>query len=486
MPAEVPLRQNARVLEASQIIGRPKGSIAGQLAAWLSAISFLLLAVTATILSWGTVAALNWADDQVGEKRLETVRGYLQAENPDSAMIAHEVSEDNQGPRQIFIRIFVDNPHFVLATPNFPAALRPELFPKVQGTPLDEIIRASMDADGKRYRLATARISFALAASRDAIIQVAIDTSQDQPALDWYRNLLVGVLAGALLLSAMATWCVVRRKLLPISKFADQTSRIRSTTLDRRLDISGLPAELHELGQSFNDMLQRLEVAYQGLRQYSDDIAHELRSPLSRMLLNGEVTLARDRSSEDMKSALAFNVDECRQLVDLVETLLFVARAENKQMALNRQKLDIAHELRDIAAYYEPSASERDITVEVSPGQSLEANLDRMLFRRAVSNVVANAIAHTPPGGCIKVSAATERDRPRISVSDSGKGIDPADLPHVFDRFYRGDKARSFGGGRLGLGLAIVKGIVDLHGGSVAIESTPGAGTRIDLVFAEA
>lgn len=460
--------------------------MANQLTAWLVIKSFILLVVTATLLSWGTIAALNWADDQVAEKRLETVRGFLQVPKPDREEIEHEVTEDNQGPRQIFIRVLTDSREFSLATPNFPEVLRPEAFPDVSTLPFGEKMYASIADKENHYRVATARIAFAVANSKDAVIQVAIDTSQDQPALRWYRTLAATVLAGALAASALSTHTVVRRKLAPLGDIARETSKIRSTTLDKRLDISGLPAELYELGQYFNDMLQRLESTYKGLRQYSDDIAHELRSPLNRMLLNGEVTLARDRSPEDIRAALAFNIDECRQLVELIETLLFVARAENKQMALNRQEIDVGKELGEIVAYFEAAASEKGISIRLAPCGGDHPRLDRTLFRRAVSNIVNNAIAHTPEGGRIVVSAGTENDKLRVSVRDSGKGISPVDLPHVLDRFYRSDRARSFDRGRIGLGLAIVKSIVELHGGKVAIESAPGEGTRVDLIFADA
>lgn len=463
-----------------------RSALASQLAGWLVALSFLLLAITAIILSWGTIAALNWADDQVAEKRLDMVRDLLQDTAPDSALVAHEVSEDNQGPRQIFIRILTDNPEYALATPNFPPALRPELFPDVSRERLDSLKRASVGVTARKFRTAAARVAFASAASKDAIIQVAIDTSQDGPAIRWYRNLLLAVLFGALLLSALATWIVVRRKLAPLAVMAKATSKIRSTTLSERLATEGLPDELRELALSFNSMLERLETAYQGLRQYSDDIAHELRSPLSRMLLNGEVTLARDRPPQDIKAALAFNIDECRQLADLVETLLFIARAENKQMALNRETIDVAKELADIIAYFAPLASEKTIDLHLTPSLGVSAEVDRLLFRRAVSNVIANAIAHTPENGHITVGAETTSGELLVRVEDTGKGIDAQDLPHVLDRFYRSDKARSFGGGRVGLGLAIVKGIVEVHGGEIKIMSSPGKGTEVVLAFANA
>lgn len=463
-----------------------RSALASQLAGWLVALSFLLLTITAVILSWGTIAALNWADDQVAEKRLEMVRDLMQAAPPDSAMIAHEVSEDNQGPRQIFIRVLTDNAEYALATPNFPEAMRPELFPDVGRDSLDSIKHASVAVADHNFRTAAARVAFAPATSKDAVIQVAIDTSQDDPAIRWYRNLLLAVLLGALLLSALATWIVVRRKLAPLAVMAKATSKIRSTTLSERLATDGLPDELRELALSFNSMLERLETAYQGLRQYSDDIAHELRSPLSRMLLNGEVTLARDRPPEDIKAALAFNIDECRQLADLVETLLFIARAENKQMALNRESIDVAKELGDIIAYFAPLASEKTINLHLTPSVGVAAEVDRLLFRRAVSNVIANAIAHTPENGRITIGAETIGGELLIRVEDTGKGIDPKDLPHVLDRFYRSDKARSFGGGRVGLGLAIVKGIVEVHGGEIKIMSSPGKGADVLLVFANA
>jgi two-component system, OmpR family, heavy metal sensor histidine kinase CusS len=148
-----------------------------------------------------------------------------------------------------------------------------------------------------------------------------------------------------------------------------------------------------------------------------------------------------------------------------------------------REPVDIGRELKSIHDFYEAAASEAGVTMACNSQAGIVAALDRALFQRAVGNLIANALAHTKPGGTITLSAAAEDDAVRVEVADTGCGIAPEHLPHVFDRFYRVDAARSSGSGRVGLGLAIAKSIATLHGGSAAITSEVGRGTRITLIF---
>jgi two-component system heavy metal sensor histidine kinase CusS len=228
-------------------------------------------------------------------------------------------------------------------------------------------------------------------------------------------------------------------------------------------------------------MLQRLDASFSRLRQFSDDIAHELRTPINRVLIANEVALGQARTSDEYRDVLASNVDACGRLSQMVQSLLFLARSEGPQSRIEREMIDVAHELSALREFYEPLACEAGLELAVACDGGLMAQLDRSLLRRAIGNLITNSIAHTPRGHSISILGKDEGASVSIDVIDTGQGIGAEHLPHVFDRFYRADPNRSTSEGHLGLGLSIVKSIATLHGGSVEIESLIGQGTRVRI-----
>jgi two-component system heavy metal sensor histidine kinase CusS len=167
----------------------------------------------------------------------------------------------------------------------------------------------------------------------------------------------------------------------------------------------------------------------------------------------------------------------------MIDNLLLIARAESPQTRIARDRVDVARELETVREFYQAAAAEASIRLEVNAPTEIDAELDGALFQRAIANLVANALAHTPAGGTITLAARRDGNGVHVEVADTGTGIPPEHLPHVFDRFYRVDAARSRDAGRVGLGLAIVQGIATLHRGSASIASEVGKGTRVCLTF---
>ncbi len=196
-----------------------------------------------------------------------------------------------------------------------------------------------------------------------------------------------------------------------------------------------------------------------------------------------EVALGRARSPEEYREVLGSCLEECVRLSQMIDSLLFLARAEHPETRLRREPLDVGHELRAIRDFFEAAANESGVALTVQAAGELVADLDRGLFQRAVGNLVENALTHTPRGGTVSLCARREGGAVCVQVADTGCGIAGEHLPHLFDRFYRVDSARSGATGGVGLGLAIVKSIAGLHGGSVEIASTVGRGTRVSLLL---
>jgi two-component system heavy metal sensor histidine kinase CusS len=230
-------------------------------------------------------------------------------------------------------------------------------------------------------------------------------------------------------------------------------------------------------------MLDRLEESFARLSRFSADIAHELRTPVYNLRGEVEVAVAKPRSPEEYREVLGSNLEECGRLAHLIDRLLFLARAENPETQITREPCDLGRELATVCEFYELSAREKGVGLAVAAGKTVQADLDRPLFQRAVGNLIANALAHTPPGGTVTLTATGDETSARVEVADTGPGIPAEHLPHVFDRFYRADHSRSSANGRVGLGLAIVRSITELHGGTVEIASEVGRGTRVRLLF---
>ncbi|WP_446902713.1 heavy metal sensor histidine kinase [Burkholderia sp. YIM B11467] len=372
------------------------------------------------------------------------------------------------------------------ALPARPALPDAELFPP-HATPVPANDRITVDriatwtADGGT----PVRGIVAEAALRDhTLIRIALARNMSDRAalLDGYRDKLkIAGGLGALFAMLLSYW-LIRSALAPLREIVANTGRITVDKLDTRLDASRAPRELTALVDAQNAMLGRLQQAFGHLSQFSADLAHDLRTPLNNMRGATEVALARPRSADEYQALLESNLEEYDRLARMIENVLFLARAEHPGFVTRQRAFDVHDELERIAGYFEGLADEAGSTLRVDGHGRLTADLE--LFRRAVSNLLANALRYTPAGGVIALRVDEMADAVCVVVSNPGEPIDPALLPRIFDRFVRGDPARSGGvpGGTAGLGLAIVRSVMELHGGTARVESDAG-GTHFILTF---
>lgn len=257
---------------------------------------------------------------------------------------------------------------------------------------------------------------------------------------------------------------------------------MRSRSQWPRVATNGLPAEIHELAEVLNAMLAALEESFDRLTRLAADVAHEMRTPIGALRGAVEVSLSRDRSAAEYRSTLETCLEDCVRLSRTIDSLMFLAKADKRMTPLRRERVDVAHELKSIRELYEASALEAGVALQTDGMDNVTATLDRTLFHRAVCNLMENALKSTAPGGSVKLGVRGQNGLVTVEVADTGCGISAQDLPHVFEPFYRVDRARS-GSVGAGLGLAIVKSIAALHGGDVLLESTPGCGTTVRISF---
>lgn len=454
-------------------------SLAARLTAWYSGSAFILILAATSFLYWASVRNLDHQDDQLLGDRVRVLLTVLPKTPGDTAEIHREVKEEWEAHQrtEIHVRILDEEGQVIAETPEISRLLPASSFPSPAAEPGSGSDRSA--ATGRLFRVLAVRAG----SGSPYIIQVAMDRSLEMQLRADYRKNLFLVLGVAFIVCAVAGYWIAHRGIRPIHDITETARRIRPTNLDERMDPVGLPAELLTLAATFNQMLERLERSFARLSQFSADIAHELRTPVYSMRGEIEVALSKPRSREEYREILGSGLEECGRLARLIDRMLFLARAENPETQITREPCDLGVELATVREFYELAATEAGVRLAADVRGKVLADLDRTLFQRAVGNLVANALAHTPRGGSVTLMASGNATSTRVEVADTGSGIPADHLPHVFDRFYRADSTRSSRNGSVGLGLAIVQSIMELHGGSVDIVSEAGRGTRVILNF---
>jgi len=293
------------------------------------------------------------------------------------------------------------------------------------------------------------------------------------------RGYLFLVLAAVVLTATIGGSVLASRSLKPIDEIAHELSRIESKNLAERLKVGGSGDEADRLREAINRMLGRLEAAFDRLQSFTADAAHELRTPLAALQCRLEVAINKPRTETEARDALNEALDQVAGLAVLVDNMLFLARMDAEQELKGANAADVEALLRDVAEPFAVLAEQKQVTLSVQAQPGLSVQGDAVLLRRIVGNLLDNAVRCTPPGGRIVARAAEADGGCLVTVADTGIGIAADALGHVFDRFYRADGSRSRAAGGAGLGLSIVQRAVQLHRGTVAIESTPGEGTTV-------
>jgi len=289
--------------------------------------------------------------------------------------------------------------------------------------------------------------------------------------LESFRSYLRLITAVACFIAILATWLAVYQGHAPIRRISREIRRIKSDQLYIRLAPSTVPVELTELAVSFNDMLDRIEDGFQRLSNFSADIAHELRTPITNLKTQTEVALSQARDLEQYREILYSNLEEYERMAKMVGDMLFLAQADNNQLKPELVSVDLATEVQALFEYFEAWAEEKSVSL-ISQGPALCVQGDRLMIRRALSNLLSNAIRYTPSGQAVTISlVANANDTVAICVENPGSTINPEHLPRLFDRFYRADPSRQRKGDGAGLGLAIVKSIIDTHGGTITAKN---------------
>ena len=312
------------------------------------------------------------------------------------------------------------------------------------------------------------------------LLQVGKDTGAQEELLEHFYRLALATTLPLLLLGLAGGKFLAGRALGPIRQLLQTVQTISATgTMTARAPLPPGGDELAELARLFNQMLDRIAGLMDGMRQTLDHVAHDLRTPLTRLRSIAEAALQSQEQPEVYREALADCLEETERLANFLNTLLDIAEAEAGTLPLHQEPVAVAPLLKDLVDLYRYVAEDKQISLAADYPADLWVTADATRLRQALANVLDNAIKYTPPGGRITVAAAAAGPWRRLTIADTGMGIPPAELPRIWDRLYRGDASRSQRG--LGLGLSLVKAIIAAHGGHIEVTSQPGQGSRFDI-----
>jgi two-component system heavy metal sensor histidine kinase CusS len=353
--------------------------------------------------------------------------------------------------------------------------IHPEHFTASQraGEPLSRAL-TDWTVDERPHRGLEVSIALPSLGAKEQTIEalVAVDLSHHVHFLASVRHATWAGVFVAALAAALFGWFAAHRGLAPLRRVTETARRLSARQLGQRLAIDDAPLEVRDHVEAFNGMLARLEAAFQRLGDYSADIAHELRTPISNLMTQTQVALSRPRTLDEYQDILASNLEEYERIARMVSDMLFLAKADENTLAHAGEAIDLAREADALIDFYEALADERQVRI-VRQGQA-SVQGDRLMLRRALSNLISNALRHTPKEGQITIRIDADAAGVRLAVSNVGDPIPADQIERIFERFHRGSAQRESRGEGAGLGLAITRSIVQAHGGHITARSAEG------------
>jgi heavy metal sensor kinase len=299
--------------------------------------------------------------------------------------------------------------------------------------------------------------------------------------LDAFKGIFITTMTFLIVVAAGVGWFMARQAVSGVEAVTRTAQKISGGNLEERVPVKARGDEIDQLAVTFNQMLDRIQGLLTEIKEMSDNMAHDLRSPITRIRGIAEVTLSTGKSLDEYEAMAASTVEECDRLLDMINTMLMISKAEAGVDRLSREEIDLAGVVQEACRLFEPTAEDKGITLSCDVTGRSHFIGDSRMIQRMLSNLLDNAIKYTPSGGSVIVSVAEIDAQVVVSIKDTGIGISPKDLPHIFERFYRCDQSRSQTG--IGLGLSLARAIARAHDGDITTESTPDQGSTFTITL---
>jgi heavy metal sensor kinase len=438
---------------------------------------FLVLAVSFVAFFWvsdiGFQRSVEATVDNASRTNLGTVRRLLLANSPlrGEAQLHQELSQ--------LAGLWANGALFEVADAHGNWIFRPQpflrIYPALPQSRDTDISFATSNLESSQYRIALQRVA---TGGTVYDIHAAVPTEPFDQALDHFRLIEKEILPVLVVLASLLGYWLSGRALAPVNRIIETAGRIGAPNLSSRLEVPRARDELQRLTETLNAMLARIEASFKSITQFTADASHDLRTPVAVIRATAEITLRKPRTPEDYRRALATILETSVDTSELLENLLTLARADAGAAGMEMHRLDLAAHVQKARERAALLGLEKALDVTaMTPPEPVWVKADAIAVDRLLLILLDNAVKYSPSGGRCEIALSQSENHAEITVRDTGAGIPQAELNNIFDRFYRVDRARSRNTGGAGLGLAIARWIAEMHGGTIAAESTLGAGS---------
>ncbi len=418
--------------------------------------------------------------DRIDKNLLEEVEKFsslLSSNGMEAVRRVAVVEAQAAGERKIFFRLLSMNGQvFSSSNMSYWEDIR------VSKTALKKLIQGEDHAfdtiaiQGRKHKI---RMLYALIGPA-TVLQLGQSMEQYTRFIEAFRKIFVATMSFLVLLAALIGWFMARQALSGLEEVTRTAQYISAGTLDKRVPMKKRGDEIDQLAATFNHMLDRIQSLVKEIREMSDNIAHDLKSPITRIRGIAEVTLTTGNTEDEFEQMAASTIEDCDRLLEMINTMLMISETEAGAGRLEPEPMDMAEVAREACDLFHPMVEDKGLIMSCVTPEHCPFCGDVRLIQRMISNLVDNAIKYTPPGGNIDISVGhAEEGWIFFAIKDEGIGISERDLPHIFERFYRGDPSRSRSG--IGLGLSLARAIARAHGGTIEVTSKPQEGSTFTV-----
>lgn len=453
-------------------------SLRTRLTLWYSAILLIILLIFGATVEVAVRAAINGGVDYELQVRLQGLESFMQNQIPryPRARLAHQFEEHSVlRPGGETMQIADREGNWIFQSDT----IRSLHLPAADGTAPGRPVTLTVQGIPVRVRSAVVRVN-----GEPYYLQLATIMSASYLALDRFRRLLMALIPLMVIAAFAGGHCLSSRALAPVDKIIEDARSITFQSIARRLPVPPTNDELQRLAKTLNEMMQRLETAFGRITRFTADASHELRAPTAFIRTTAEVALLAPRSSDSYRSALVDILVEGERMTKLIDDMLTLARADAGSSELTLSEIDLSKPLREACRAASVLAERKNIHFREDLSQrEVSALGDSDALRRLFLILLDNAVKYTPSEGKVEVGLAVSKTGSEVLIRDSGVGIAVEDLDHIFERFYRADKARQRDTGGVGLGLSIARWIADVHSAQILVESELNSGSTFRVRF---